>query len=228
MNGTDWRAQLRSQDIPRRAPPSDRAGRPDRGYVEQPEERLEPSVLRRKGLIPMSELERVQLEELAEELGEPSPFEEPKPASLPVQALQPQPETQPSEPPAAESGSTEMPRGIPKKKRRTPVFVAQSIKNEVMTLALQAKRGDIPRLSKQYGVPEGTIASWLYTHRKNHGNAPPTSTSTLVSAPMSGPVSAAGPLPPAPTVMLSGLDEYVRALVAIEFKAQMRKAFGGE
>jgi transposase-like protein len=35
--GGDWRADLRANDVPRRPPPS----RPDRGYVEQPEERMD-------------------------------------------------------------------------------------------------------------------------------------------------------------------------------------------
>jgi transposase-like protein len=41
----DWRAELRAAEVPRRPPPASetRAARPDRGYVEQPEERVRPS-----------------------------------------------------------------------------------------------------------------------------------------------------------------------------------------
>lgn len=63
VNDASWRADLRSAGIPRRVPAP---ARPDRGYVEQPEERASPPTPRR-ALIPISELERVQFEELEEQ-----------------------------------------------------------------------------------------------------------------------------------------------------------------
>jgi hypothetical protein len=61
-------------------------------------------------------------------------------------------------------------------------------------------------------------------YKKKHGNrrgvvAPPEEVRTVVSAP----VSSRGPLPPVPT--LSGLEEYINAVVARAVSAELRRRF---
>jgi len=239
MNDIDWRAQRRLAGVPSRPPPSDRAGRPDRGYVEQPEERVEPVVLRKRGLIPMAELERVQLEELAAELGEPSPFEDtprppperetrvfPPPPERQL-TLQPQPETQPSEAPAPEA--TEM--AAKKRKGPWPMDVKQRAVARVQELRAGKEgrnTGAISQTARELGTSEANISSWVFRYPINGS---PAAEKTLVSSPQSGPVSApmsaVGELPPLPTVNLTGLEEYVKAIVKQAVAAEFRRRLQG-
>lgn len=91
----NWRAELRAEGVSTRPPPT-----ADRGHVEQPGERTEPA--RRRIVIPMQDIEREQLEALAEELGEPSPFEDEKPKETPLVVVKPSAFKPPS-PPLLES-----------------------------------------------------------------------------------------------------------------------------
>lgn len=252
MPDVDWRTQRRLAGVPSRPPPS----RPDRGYVEQPEERIAPTVVRKRGLIPMSDLEREQLADLEEEL---KALEAPSIVAIadsstvtdrergitsrhsaepfPRPLLQPQPETQPSRPPAPE------PAEMAAKKKRTRIVAPPHVKAAAVARVLELeaadtrgfKRTGIPsRVGKEMGQRPENVMRWATEHKAIHGNAPPSavsSTKTLVSSPasspMSGPVSITGPLPPMPTVTLTGLEEYVRALVAQEVKAAFAKLGGG-
>jgi len=244
----NWRAQLRLAEVPRRPPPP---SRPDRGFIEQPEERVEPTVVRKRGLIPMEALEREQLADLAEELGEP--LEAPRISAVSDSSteperqrgitsrhsadpfprpLLPQPETQPSQPPAPEP--VEM--AAKKKGERFPVEHKAKIVARWLELTEQAAKKGITgratgagsQTAREFKTSEANVSTWVMQYKKRHGIEPTKSAKTLVSSPASGPVSVAGPLPPMPTVALSGLEEYVRALVAQEVKAAIRKAFGGE
>jgi len=254
MNDIDWRTQRRLAGVPSRPPPSDRAGRPDRGYVEQPEERVEPIVLKKRGLIPMAELERVQLEELAEELGEPSPFENTprppperetrvfpgKPATQALTGLLSQLSLPPSQPPAPE------PAEMPKAKQKR-LYRGQDTIDRVVGLVIAAgyrpghRDGHIARIAKEQDIEPSLVHRWVSNYVAKHGVkmpasvAPPvsavTSTQTLMSTPtppMSAPVSVSnGQLPPAPTVSLSGLEEYIEAIVKRAVASEFRRRLQG-
>lgn len=230
MNDVDWRTQRRLAGVPSRPPPS----RPDRGYVEQPEERVEPTVVRKRGLIPMQALEREQLADLEEEL---AALEAPLPPPVERQlTLQPQPETQPSQPPATEPA--EMAKKARKtRQHRSPEEIARIVALAYPLWVPGKKTGGVARVARQEGVAGSLLARWLKQHKAEHGDAPPSavsSTQTLMSrpserAPQSGPVSVSnGVMPPVPTVSIPGLEEYIRAIVAQEMRAHLRKAFGGE
>lgn len=62
MNDVDWRAQSRALGIERRAP----ATRPDRGFVEQPAERVETTQIRRRVVTPTTPRAPVPLISLAD------------------------------------------------------------------------------------------------------------------------------------------------------------------
>lgn len=259
----DWRSTMRANDVQRRPPPTERVNRPDRGYIEQPEERVkvttstQPTARRIVSVIPLAALEREQLQDLSDELGEP--LEDPTKPPERQLMLQLQPETQPSEPAKSEpeyvrlareerelmAEEPEMPakpRGADKKKRATPVYVDDSVKYEAMRLVMTGKRGDVPKVAKRFGVPQGTISSWLYTWRQKHGNelppvVAPAASQTMASsgvqsmnghAPVSAPVSVSnGQLPPPPTVVLAGLEEYIKALVAQQVASEFRRRLQG-
>jgi transposase-like protein len=97
----------------------------------------------------------------------------------------------------------------------------------------ESTRGILQAAAKEAGISAPSFKGWMAKFRKEAGALNKgSSTRTLVSPP-SSPRSAAvsvsnGLLPPLPTVTLAGLEEYVRALVAQEVKAAIRKAFGGE
>lgn len=187
----NWRAETRLLDIPRRPPPSDRAGRPDRGFIEQPEERIEYAdkpPLRRRVVIPMADLEREQLQDLADELGESL---EPKPSiaaiadssseterrrgilsrhsatPFPPALLAPQPETQPSNErlELPETGEAEMPRA----KKKTGAAARSPHSDEYKAKAVQAfladrdknGRGALDRASKAAKVSAPSFRLWV-------------------------------------------------------------------
>jgi transposase-like protein len=172
----------------------------------------------------MEALEREQLADLAEELGEP--------LEAPTPPLLPQPETQPSQPPAPEPAEM----ATKKKGERFPVEHKAKVVARWLELTEQAAAKGITgratgagsQTAREFKTSEANVSTWVRQHKKQNGAAPAKATKTLASSPASGPVSIAGPLPPMPTVTLSGLEEYVRALVAQEVKAAIRKAFGGE
>lgn len=240
----DWRAQLRVAEIPRRAPPSDRGGRPDRGYVEQPEERVTPTP--RRVVITMADLEREQLRELADEVGEP--LEEQRTTRPPPERetqLMPQPETQPSAAAATPvARDSEMPKPAKAERVRHPEDLkAQAVAMIYERQAIEGKRkGIAAEVARELGLNDALMSYWLKAHVAKHGDRPLDSAKTLFSppsvpngapsngfssGPVSGPVSISGTPPPVPTVSIPGLEEYIRALVVVEFKAQMKKAFGG-
>jgi transposase-like protein len=216
MNDVDWRTQRRLAGVPSRPPPS----RPDRGYVEQPEERVEPTVVSKRGLIPMQALEREQLADLEEEL---AALEAPLPPPVESQlTLQPQPETQPSQPPATEPA--EMPKARKERTFHTPEVMAAAVER-----VLTGPKGTQSKVAHELGVNPGTVSLWVTTHKARHGQRLPSESKTLMSSPQSGPVSVNnGVMPPVPTVSIPGLEEYIRAIVAQEMRAHLRKAFGGE
>lgn len=222
MNDVDWRTQRRLAGVPSRPPPS----RPDRGYVEQPEERVEPTVVRKRGLIPMSDLEREQLNALEEEL---KALEAPPlpPAQL---TLQPQPETQPSQPPATEPA--EMPKAKKQTRlRREPEEIARIVQRVFDAGHVEGKKkGVLARVASEEGVASSLLHRWVSIAAAKQ-DQPATQTlmsSRLAPPPISQMMAPSSQLPPVPTVTLTGLEEYVRALVAQEVKVAIRKAFGGE
>lgn len=99
MEGLDWRAQLRAADVDRRQSPQ---SRPDRGFVEQPEERIETTQVRRRVVeatsLPRPPVPLLKFDdhpELLEELTRPDP----KPAANDTPPKPPAPEKQTMNPP---------------------------------------------------------------------------------------------------------------------------------
>ncbi len=84
--------------------------------------------------------------------------------------------------------------------------------------------------ARKMGIPEGVISNWSLRERaRREGEA--ASSKTLASSPPSAPksraISVSGPLPPLPTVMLQGLEEYINAIVDKRIKERLAAMLGG-
>lgn len=288
VSGVNWRAQLRANDIQRRVPPpSERASRPDRGYVEQPEERVkvttstQPTARRIVSFIPLADLEREQLQDLSDELGEP--LDEPSIAAIadssskaerasgvtqrfsanpnPPPLLQPQPETQPSVPAKIEPEYVRLARQerelmveeseMPPKRRKEREFFDAELRVKGVEAVLAQERlqggpikGTIVSVARRMKIPGNNLSNWVKLHKLKHGDTPPSALQTMASSGVrsapatvspSGlavnghapPVSVSnGQLPPPPTVVLAGLEEYIKALVDQRIAAAFRRVQG--
>ena len=229
--GDAWRAQLRANDVPRRPPPSsERAARPDRGHVEQPGERSPPAMVRRRVETPAATRPVALVRQLAPEIrhdlhgrGElilPGmqlrPVEPPPPPSAPS-------------PPAAEQ--TEMPakkrtvRRHPDETREKAIALFHQLTEEFRKRGVTGRNtGATELVAKKLGIGAATISNWVQrdlARREGLAQSQP----TLVSSPQSGPVSVKGPLPPVPVVV--GLEEYIKAVVAREVAAEVKRLMRG-
>jgi len=237
----------------------------------------QPTARRIVSVIPLADLEREQLQDLSDELGEP--LDEPSIAAIadssskaerasgitqrfsanpnPPPLLQPQPETQPSGPAKSEPEYVRLAREerelmleqseMPAKKSKKPrVYRGDEVRYAAIARLLhlepRSKTGEMKRVGAQMGIAPNLLSKWLMDWRASHGNEMPPGhghQKTLVSAsgvqmkgapsaPVSGPVSVSnGQLPPPPTVVLAGLEEYIKALVAHQVAAEFRRRLQG-
>jgi transposase-like protein len=203
-----WRAELRAEDVPRRPPPSSRP-------VLQPEERSTPDAPKRRVVIPLAELERAELEAIAEELGEPSPFAEP-----PKPALVPQPQPQNDAQPLPEA--TEV-----AKKKQFHRFSEEEKADIVARVLKDGRPGAQARVALAMGTSQANVSTWVKQHRERAGAAPVSRAGKTLASNGAPSGHANGALPPAPTVTLAGLEEYIRALVAQQVAAEFRRRLQG-
>lgn len=183
MNGVDWRAQMREAGVERRqSPPS----RPDRGYVEQPEERQEPTQLRRRivtvspspaslrppvPLISLADMD--EHAELLDELTRPDP----KPAANDAAApMPPAPEKQTMNPPSEsrperdqrmlEAIQKEIDRPVAaKKKRQKYNVVSDETKLKAVKEHLEKKRTQAA-IARDLDVSQTTVAKWVERYQE--------------------------------------------------------------
>jgi transposase-like protein len=149
-----WRAELRAEGISTRPPPS-----ADRGHVEQPGERTEPT--RRRVVIPMQDIEREQLEALAEELGEPSPFEE-KPKETTLVTVKSSAFKQPS-PPLPESKAENETEEAPERRPRRN----HSEETKRAAAARVIDGGEYQYVvGADYGVSQSDVCRWVAKERE--------------------------------------------------------------
>ena len=218
MSNSEWLAQLRAQDIPRRPP-----------HTQRPGEQTQPTVLlQRRVVIPMAALEQAQNESIAEELGLPL---DPQPSSYTPAptTLAPVPETQPSAPPEATKMAAK--RSTARSHHDDEYKIAAVARMlEKQRKAMEAgstMRGLLNEAARAAGVTGPSFKGWMHNFRKEAAklNRAPEAQQTLLSRP-SEPVSAAGPLAPV-TCTLNGLEAYVNALVDKRIKERLAAMLGG-
>lgn len=256
----DWRAQMRASDIPRRPAPSSSRGaeppqsRPDRGYVEQPEERVNTTVFPpRPKPTPqppqrLVRFTRNMMQEDGHSLDESEPpkREPPPPPPPPAELMAPEPPTQVPPPTtvdpirqlianemASRLGEPAMPA---KAARKTRTVLPEADKIRYASLLIQGKRTTAD-ITRETTVSKSAVLRWpdVYGRQaraliKAEGRASEQSP-TLVSSPVSGPVSVApatSAVPPAPSLSLSGLEEYIRALVRKEVGIELKRRLGDD
>jgi transposase-like protein len=153
-----WRAELRAEGISTRPPPS-----ADRGHVEQPGERTEPT--RRRVVIPMQDIEREQLEALAEELGEPSPFDntEPPPKEHETTLVPTKPSAfKPPSPPLPESKAENETEEARRRARRK-----HSEEDKRAAAARVIDGGEYQKdVAADYDVAQGDVCRWVKKERE--------------------------------------------------------------
>lgn len=155
-----WRAELRSHGISTRPPPS-----ADRGHVEQPGERTEPT--RRRVVIPMEAIEREQLEALAEELGEPSPFEDEKPKETPLVVVKPSAFKPPSPPLLESKAENETSETSGRRQRR-----AFSEETKAAAAARVIDGGEYQYVvAADFGVAQSDVSRWVIKERERRAMA---------------------------------------------------------
>ena len=166
MANGSWRAELRAEDIPRRPPPeretriapsSERLQRADRGYVEQPEERVTPAVDREawRNPKPVADPPRRIVRVVSEAAAMAMPQALPAPESKPeAQALVKLERKAPEEPA----------RGRGHQREYSEEFKAEAVRR-----VLAGQRGDTPKIAKELGISENTLATWAWRARKAGG-----------------------------------------------------------
>lgn len=240
-NGVDWRADMRANDIARRPPPSGtREARPDRGYVEQPEERVD------------AEREQKKLERFSS----PPRMVGVQPIAQPISAP-PAPEPQPEAPLvlAKSSDFAREPASVAKVRKKR-VLHARDVKvaaiARVLTLMANGEKvGAQVRVAREVGTHESNVSQWAAKEdivrdakKLNAASAPkpeaalahlPTQAPAPVASAqqtlLSGPPSSSGALPPAPTLVVDGLEAYINALVDRRVNERFRaylRSLGGE
>lgn len=209
--GADWRAELRAAEVPRRTPlppSSTRLDRPDRGYVEQPEERVQAPPTRRRtetpvitaptALIrftrdPVPKLETPEMRPPEPEPAPPEPEEEPEEEPLPDPDWTG--EAAPAEP-------TKQQRK--ERKRRTHLPLRRKL--EAVQRALADGYGAKAAVAAEYGVSQSAVTMWVREYRET-GTI---SGMSIPSDPQPAPAPIAPPPAPPPTVAPE-LEERVMA-----------------
>lgn len=150
----DWRAQLRANDVQRRPPPSSSKGAPDRGYVEQPNERrLEqpqrPRIETPKPAAPVAIIRPI----VAQQAPEP-----PKQEAAPEPAVSPVEQKRPSSPPPLPEGVKKF--GVDGRRIYTLEFKAK-----VAAAFLDAQSQTPPAtqraIADQFGVEHSLVGLWV-------------------------------------------------------------------
>lgn len=250
--GADWRAQLRAEDVPRRPPPSSRGERPDRGYVEQPEERVNatafpprqpphqpPRQQRRRVETPTlyTPVALIRFEHPAPEPMPPEPMP-PEPIYYvppPAELMPPEPLTQPPPPttvrPEPEPEESEV---VSKKRKKRTVH---SYEDKVRYTRRLLDGESYASVAKDAGVSPSAVPRWVEQFgaaaRKLRRAADKTLASTPQSAPRSAapsaPVSSAGdPPPPELIVRFEGLEAYIQAIAAKAVRAELKRRLGDD
>ncbi len=208
----NYRAEMRAHGIDRRPPPSnrgalgsgaanDRDARPDRGFIEQPEERLQFADK------PPREAWRNPA---------PLPPEQRKPTA---QIAAPKIETTIAPPPAAPQEPERKERGPDKKKRRTPIHKGMSpleferLRLKAIRLVMEdGEHGSGVRVAKMLNVSSGAVTTWVKQWKAKHGRKtlppledPSFARETLLSRPSP---------PPSEPVAPESPRESIRAVVA--------------
>jgi transposase len=170
--GANWRAELRAAEVPRRTPPP---SRPDRGYVEQPEERAEaaPITPRRRTETPLLEtpVALIRFTRETETPPEPvSPSPEPPAAASPPT---PEPASEPAPPPTLsperreqlEAQLAAIQREISdmaasRKKTKGKYTVVDAATKVATVKAIVAGQMTVKEASRKLSVSQAAIAKW--------------------------------------------------------------------
>lgn len=195
--GANWRAELRAAEVPRRTPPP---SRPDRGYVEQPEERAEaaPITPRRRTETPLLEtpvaLIRFTRETEPETETQPEPVspspEPPAAASPPT----PEPASEPAPPPTLsperreqlEAQLAAIQREISdmaasRKKTKGKYTVVDAATKVATVKAIAAGQMTVKEASRKLSVDPASIAKWRARYETD-GSVPSKSQSRHMAA----------------------------------------------
>jgi transposase-like protein len=118
-----------------------------------------------------------------------------------------------------------------KKQQREPASI-ETRERAVQMVKEDGQPGAQARVARHFGVSQAAVSYWLshplpkkrgrqagYNKPQQTMFSPPSS-----NGPPSGPVSVgADTLPALPTVQLTGLEEYIRALVKVEVRNELRR-----
>lgn len=184
----DWRAQMRAEDIPRRPPPASepRSSRPDRGYVEQPEERVNTTTSppRRREETPTLTTPVALIRFSRDETRPRRPYMDPATGNL-VDPNAPESKRDEPEPPSQQQAETAG-EPVPKAKIRRK-HLAPAVKAALVVRALEGKETH-REIARQAGVHPTNISNWVNAAKAGKILLPP-SEKTQLSRP-SPPVSA--------------------------------------
>ena len=258
MSNADWRAQLREAGIDRRPPPSSkgalqdkvaavpvtvlRPSRPNKPnnvitieqlakYSEPPSPTIVPPMTR--AIAPEKSAVSSSSPSAPPVASAPSPSPTSPPTSLrqpalfapnvvemPADSYHPPPsELQPS------TEGSEMPKKVSKRNK-----YGAELRERVVRQIIDGPPGTAARLSREHGLSDGLVSQWVTRYRRKHPEG-----RTLVShghSPKSETLVKASELPPPPAVHLTGLEDYIRAIVEREveaaLKAWKRRMFEGD
>jgi len=236
--GADWRAQLRAEGVERRPPPS----RPDRGYVEQPEERINTTVLpprtpphqRRRVETPTlhAPVALIRLERPGNSAPPPEPPSPPEPIYYvppPAELLPPEPATQAPPPdteqPTPQLGEADM---APRKKRKTRTWTDPDTQRESVSRIIHQGVSH-KTIAREIGVSVSAVGKWVKTYGARVKRSGPVSSERAFEAPaaqrtlpsVAPRASGADPKAPELVVRFEGLEAYIRAVVAQELKRRL-------
>lgn len=164
----NWRANLRAAGIPRRPLPN----RPDRGYVEQPEERVEQQIaghMRRRVETPEA-TPPVALVRNREPLVQQDLRGRGEVIVVAPQAAN-QTELPKSEPPQTLVKLTRPPpeRETTMAPKRIVTRYPKEFEEATVARVLAGERGDMAKIAADSGVNLNTLTTWVYRYRKTHG-----------------------------------------------------------
>jgi transposase-like protein len=171
--GADWRAELRAAEVPRRTPlppSSTRLDRPDRGYVEQPEERVEKTTTqfpppRRRTETPVITAPTALIRFTRDPVPklETPEMRPPEPEPAPPEESEESPdhgEADPDYPEHAEHFAEPAPAEQPKAKRKQRVFLPIGVKLAAVRRALKREEF-LKDIAADLGVHQTALSRWV-------------------------------------------------------------------